>query len=132
MRRIHSTARGEGILASALDAERGRLHAVSMYTARRVLPGFDEVDADVYVTVAAALRGGVPDRIRFQCQQNGDVTSLHAKVWPAGDEEPAEWRASFEDGTPELQDPAGSFAADVYNYGGTGSIYVDDVSIAAM
>jgi hypothetical protein len=166
-----------------------------MYTARMVLPEFDEVDADVYVTVTfddpsaqgfgfycrqnggalqatdpagqgyavffegaymraigiwreidgveelltntpeaipTGLQGGVPYRIRFQCRQNGDVTNLRAKVWPDGDAEPAQWRVSVDDDTPELQDLSGSFAADIYNYGGTGAIYVDDVFIAAM
>ncbi|MBC8068307.1 MAG: hypothetical protein IAG13_08235 [Deltaproteobacteria bacterium] len=78
--------------------------------------------------IPTALQGGV----RFQCVQNGDVTTLRAKVWPDGDAEPAQWRVSFDDGTPELQELSGGFAADIYNYGGTGSIYVDDVFIAAM
>ena len=61
-----------------------------------------------------------------------DVTTLRAAVWPAGDAGPAQSRVSFDAGTPARQDLPGGFAADIYNCRGTGSVYVDDVFIAAM
>lgn len=186
---------GVGVIEAELDGERGRLAGSTTHTSRIALPGFDEVDVDIYVTVTfddpsaqgfgfycrqnagaltdtdppgqgyavffegaymraigvwrevdgveqligltpdavpGGLAGGVPYRIRYQCQQNGDMTTLRAKVWPVGDDEPDEWRVSYDDPTPQLQNLGGGFAADIYNYAGTGSLYVDDVWIGAL
>jgi hypothetical protein len=35
------------------------------------------------------------------------------------------------DATPQLQNTAGSFAVDIYNYFGTNSVYVDDIVVMA-
>lgn len=186
---------GVGIIEAELDGGRGRLAGATMHTSRIALPGFDETDVDIYVTVTfddpsaqgfgfycrqnggaltdtdppgqgyavffegaymraigvwreidgveqligltpdavpGGLAGDVPYRIRFQCRQNGETTNLRAKVWPVGEDEPADWRVSHDDPTPQLQNLSGSFAADIYNYAGTGSLYVDDIWIAAL
>ena len=57
---------------------------------------------------------------------------MRAKVWPADAAEPATWAVAVEDGTPELQDYAASYAVDVYNYSGTGSLWIDDIVIMRM
>ncbi len=186
---------GDGITQAELDGGRGRMAGITMHTSRMILPGFDELDAEMYVTVTfddpsaqgfgfycrqnggalqdtdppgqgyavffegAYMRGigiwreidgveellsmtpeaipgglsaGTPYRIRYQCRQDGDITNVRAKVWPADEAEPEEWRVSVDDDTPQLQNLSGSFAADIYNYAGTGGLYVDDVWIAAL
>ncbi len=82
--------------------------------------------------VPGGVQAGVPYRIRFQCQQNGDSTSLRAKMWPDGEEEPGDWMVETEDSTPELQNIGGSFANDVYNYNGTGSVWVHHVIVSEL
>ena len=73
---------------------------------------------------------GVPYAIRFQCQQREGSTLLRAKMWRQDDAEPGDWMVETEDSTPELQNTSGSFANDMYNYAGTGSVWVHDVAIA--
>ena len=75
------------------------------------------------------LQSGVPYRIRFQCFQDGNVTVLRAKMWVDGEAEPAAWMVETEDDRGELQGTAGGFAVDIYNYSGTGSVWVDHVTI---
>jgi hypothetical protein len=94
--------------------------------------GVEEPLMETSDPVPGGLQAGVPYRVRFQCQQNGTMTAMRAKVWPADSTEPDAWSVSVEDGTPELQDYAASFAVDVYNYGGTGSIWIDDIVITRL
>ena len=75
------------------------------------------------------LQNGVPYRVRLQCRQEGEHTRLRTRIWPVGQAEPAMWHVDITDTTPVLQNTAGSFALDVYNYGGMGGIYVDDLQI---
>jgi hypothetical protein len=82
--------------------------------------------------VPGGVEAGVPYHIRFQCYQNGDSTTLRAKMWRDGDDEPGAWMVETEDGTPELQDISGSFANDVYNYNGTGSVWVHHVLVSEL
>jgi hypothetical protein len=60
---------GEGIIDAELDGGRGRMSGVTMHTSRMILPGFDELDAEMYVTVTfddPAAQG-----FGFYCRQNG-------------------------------------------------------------
>jgi hypothetical protein len=94
--------------------------------------GVEEPVLETADPISGGLVAGEPYRVRFQCFQSGDMTTLRAKVWHVDDAEPASWAVSVEDGTPELQDYAGSFAVDNYNYEGTGSMWVDDIVISRM
>ena len=78
------------------------------------------------------LENGVPYRVRFECYAEGDQTRLRARLWPVGEDEPGSWLVDTVDSTPELQGTAGSFAADIYNYAGTASVYIDDVVISRL
>ena len=69
--------------------------------------------------------------VALACQREG-ATLLRAKMWRQGDDEPDAWMVETEDSTPELQNQRGSFANDVYNYSGTGSVWVHEVAIARM
>jgi hypothetical protein len=95
----------------------------------------DGVETEV-LTVPDAVPGGVaagvPYRIRFQCRQVGDNTLLRAKMWRDGDPEPGDWMVETEDDTPELQGISGSFANDVYNYAGSGPVWVHHVTIRPL
>jgi hypothetical protein len=98
----------------------------------REIGGVEEVLANVTEPIGEGLSDGVRYRIRFQCQQMGDVTALRIKLWPESESEPSAWQLEHTDGTPELQNTAGSFAVDLYNYAGTGSIFVDDIEIRPL
>lgn len=82
--------------------------------------------------VPGGVQNGVPYHIRFQCYQDGNVTVLRAKMWIEGETEPEDWMVETQDDRPELQGTAGGFAADVYNYAGTGSVYVHHVTISEL
>lgn len=68
-----------------------------------------------------------PYRVRLQCVQMENATLLRTKIWPAATDEPDAWAVELIDVTPELQDVTGDLAIDVYNYEGSGSVYVDDL-----
>lgn len=78
------------------------------------------------------LEDGVPYRVRFQCFTQGAQTRLRGRIWPLDEAEPGTWRVDTLDDTPQLQGTAGSFAADIYNYAGTASVYIDDVVITQL
>ncbi|MCA9711800.1 MAG: hypothetical protein KDK70_38545, partial [Myxococcales bacterium] len=71
-------------------------------------------------------------RLRLQCEQVGAVTELRARVWPAGDPEPAAWDVVHADDTITLQDTPGGFAIDMFNYYAPLDLFVDDVVVAAL
>jgi hypothetical protein len=96
------------------------------------IDGVESPILEVPDAVAGGVESGVPYIIRFQCEQQGDTTALRAKMWREGDAEPTSWGVEVEDGTPELQNVSGSFANDVYNYVGTGSVWVHHVTITEM
>lgn len=186
---------GDGVISSEIDDGRGRIAGTTAHTGRIILPGYAELDSEIWATVVfedptqqgfgfyvrqnggalqdtdppglgyavylegsflraigiwretngveeplmetpdpvpGGLLAGVPYRVRFQCRQNGTMTAMRAKVWPADAAEPATWAVEVEDGTPELQDYAASYAVDVYNYSGTGSLWIDDIVIMRM
>jgi hypothetical protein len=183
---------GTHVIEAVIDGGRARLSGETMQVARMAVPGFDELDVDVTVTVefddwleqgfgfyvrqnggalleteppgqgyavyseggfqrtlglwreidgvetmiaslGDPIEGGVlpatPYRVRFQCVQEGEVTRLRAKMWLASTVEPEPWMVETTDAAPQLQGTSGSFAADVYNYSGTGSIWMDDLVI---
>jgi len=82
--------------------------------------------------VPGGVEAGVPYVIRYQCEKQGAVTALRAKMWREGDAEPANWMVETEDATPELQNLSGSFANDVHNYQGTGSVWVHHVIVTEL
>jgi hypothetical protein len=116
-------------LGYAVYLEGAYLRAIGIW---RETNGVEEPLLETPDPVPGGLQAGVPYRVRFQCEQNGTTTSLRAKVWPSDAAEPEAWSVSVEDDTPELQQLAGSFAIDNYNYTGTASIYLDDVVISRM
>lgn len=81
--------------------------------------------------VAAPLAPGVAYRMRLRCVQEGAETRLQAKLWPAQEAEPAAWDVDIVDASPQLQSVGGTFAVDMYNYEGTGSVLVDDVVVVS-
>lgn len=81
------------------------------------------------VVPGGELVSGQPYRLRFQCWSEGSATRLRTRIWPADAPEPADWLVDILDDTPVLQGTAGSFAVDVYNYTGTGSVHIDDLRI---
>lgn len=78
------------------------------------------------------IQPGVPYQLRFQCRSEGDGTRLRARVWLAGEAEPAQWTVDHLDGAAPLQGTAGSFALDLYNYDGTEGVRVDDFVVRSL
>ena len=110
-------------------AEGGALRSLGIW---KEVDGVESPILEVPDAVPGGVDSGVPYVIRFQCLQGDGTTTLRAKMWREGDDEPEAWMVETEDSTPELQDQSGSFANDVYNYAGTGSVWVHEVTIAAM
>jgi hypothetical protein len=79
---------------------------------------------------SALLTNGVRYRVRYLVVQEGEVTRLRGKFWPEGTAEPSSWAVDVLDSTPQLQNTAGAFAADVYNYAGTDGVNLDDLAIS--
>jgi hypothetical protein len=110
-------------------AEGGSLRSLGLW---KEIDGVESPIIEVPDPVPGGVESGVPYFIRFQCEQQGDTTALRAKMWREGDPEPASWMAETQDSTPELQNTSGSFANDVYNYQGTGSVWVHHVLVTEM
>lgn len=124
---LHQTATpGQGY---AVYVEGGFQGAIGVW---RELDGVEEILQGTTDPIGGGLESGTPYRIRFQCEQAGDATMLRLKIWPDGSDEPGAWQLEHSDATPQLQDVSGSFAADVYNYAGTGSVYLDEVEIRRL
>jgi len=109
--------------------EGGNLRSVGLW---KEIDGVEMPILEVADALADGIEAGTPYAVRFQCLQREGSTLLRAKVWRDGDDEPSEWIAETEDSTPELQNTSGSFANDVYNYAGTGSIWVHEVTVREM
>lgn len=97
----------------------------------REVDGNETIIASVVDPIAMGIEPGIPYALRLQCVQAGAITELRAKAWPADEVEPSEWMLETTDGTPQLQNAAGGFAVDIYNYFGANSIYVDDIVVMA-
>jgi hypothetical protein len=110
-------------------AEGGNQRSLGLW---KEIDGVETPIIEVPDAVPGGVESGVPYAIRFQCQQREGSTLLRAKMWRQGDAEPGDWMVETDDSTPELQNTSGSFANDVYNYAGTGSVWVHDVAIAEM
>jgi hypothetical protein len=98
----------------------------------REIAGIETLISAHYDPIVGGVQPGVIYRLRYQVVQEGSDTALRGKVWLATDPEPVDWMIEILDDTPELQDLAGSFALDVYNWAGVQSVYVDDVEIRAL
>lgn len=110
-------------------AEGGALRSLGVW---KEIDGVETPILEVPDAVPGGVDSGVPYAIRFQCLQGDGSTTLRAKMWREDEAEPDAWMVETEDSTPQLQDQTGSFANDVYNYAGTGSVWVHEVTIAAM
>lgn len=97
----------------------------------REVNGLEQHVASVMNPIPGGLQPGVRYALRLQCVQNGPVTDLRVKVWHEDEAEPPGWMLEVADPTASLQNAAGSFAVDVYNYFQTNSVYFDDVVITA-
>jgi len=110
-------------------AEGGSLRSLGIW---KEIDGVESPILETPDAVAGGVEAGTPYVIRFQCTQREGATLLRAKMWRQGDDEPDAWMVQTEDSTPELQNQRGSFANDVYNYSGTGSVWVHELEIARM
>jgi len=112
----------------AAYVEGGYLQSIGIW---RETNGVEEllVAADV---PGGVLDPGIPYRLRLQCLQQGASTLLRTRLWPQDEPEPEAWQVEILDGTPALQDTAGTFAVDLYNYAGTGGVLVDDLHAEAL
>lgn len=108
--------------------EGGYMQSIGVW---RELDGVEELLHGAEVP-GGALQPGVAYQVRLHCRQEGTHTRLRARMWPLGEEEPAEWQVDMLDDTPVLQGVSGSVAVDVYNYSGVGGVVVDDLHLAEM
>jgi len=96
----------------------------------REVDGQEVQFATGYNPVAGGLQNGVRYRVRYRVTQHApDSTRIQAKVWPEALAEPAAWTVETFDSTPVLQEAAGGFALDCYNFQGSAHIFVDDLVI---
>ena len=92
--------------------------------------------------LGGSLLNNTPYRVRMQVRQISPTeTQQRAKLWPLGEAEPAEWHVVADETPffgeppdnpltiPELQNVTGGLALDIYNYGGTGSIFLSDLEV---
>jgi len=95
----------------------------------REIDGIEEIVAWIADPIPGGILPGVDYVMRMQVVQAGAVTELRAKIWPAAEPEPPDWMVETTDASPSLQDVGGTFAIDIYNYEGTGSVFVDDLVV---
>lgn len=119
---VHTDPYGQGY---ALYVEGGFMQNLGVWRER---DGVEEILGGETVP-GNALESGTPYRVRFRCTQQGSETRLQAKIWPASEAEPGDWIVDIVDDTPVLQDASGALAVDIYNYQGTASILVDDITL---
>lgn len=102
--------------------------------------GGAEESIEILFDDALGLASGVPYRVRYRLENpppagTGGGTRLRARVWPAGNAEPAAWQADALDGTAVLQNITGGFAIDSWSEltsGITAHTRVDDLQIFAI
>lgn len=71
--------------------------------------------------------------VRYQVKQlDSSQTIQRARVWPDGEVEPNSWQVETVSSFIELQDVNGGIAVDLFNYSGTGSVYIDDLQVTAL
>jgi|GEM_PF-1753751 len=81
------------------------------------------------------LQPNVDYRMRFRLTQQDPSTSLlQAKIWPLGDDEPAQWLVERTDDTASLQGVGGGIALDAWSSeaiagGGGADLFFDDVVV---
>ncbi|MFO0636885.1 MAG: hypothetical protein U0168_28985 [Nannocystaceae bacterium] len=98
----------------------------------REIDGVEELLAAAPDPIAGGFVDGARYTIRYRVEQTARGTQLRARVWPQGEPEPTRWAVDQLDATPQLQDVGGSFAVDVYNAAGTGSVFADDIVVTAL
>lgn len=96
----------------------------------------DGVEEELARVAVPALTDGAAYRVRFRCAQDGAVTTLAARLWPAGTPEPTTWEVTATDATTALQGVAGDLAIDAWNTATSGGpaadIYVDDLDVVGL
>lgn len=96
------------------------------------------VEQAILIDTGLALQDDVPYRVRFRVhQENAANTRLQARIWPAGDPEPALWNVDVTDATPVLQGIAGGIAVDSWSeltWPGpiTAHTLVDDIEVVPL
>jgi len=71
--------------------------------------------------------------IRYRVQQiSATETRQQAKIWITTNLEPIAWSVETTSSYPELQNIAGNFAVDVFNYSGNASVFIDDLEITNL
>ena len=99
----------------------------------REVNGVEELFAAASDPLADGGVNGARYVLRLQVEQTTPAaTTVRAKVWNEGSPEPAGWTIEADDGTPSLQNVTGSFALDIYNYQGNGSVWFDDLVIREL
>jgi|GEM_PF-7117554 len=99
----------------------------------REVDGVESKFESVFDPLGGAEASGVRYCVRFQVEQfDAATTALRAKLWPEGAPEPALWTIEDFESTPVLQNVAGSFALDLYDYSGTASAWFDDLMVVEL
>ena len=120
---------------------RGRGYCVFVEAFRGAIIGaWREVDggeSPVRMESVTALVDGTSYAVHFRVTQGAGVTTIAARVWPAGTPEPQAWTIDTTDATPSLQGIDGGVAIDAWNTATPGNgpvpapIFVDDLEIRA-
>jgi len=72
-------------------------------------------------------------QIRYQVEQiNINDTIQRAKIWLITNSEPASWNIETTTSIANLQNISGGIAVDLFNYSGTDSVYLDDISVSRI
>lgn len=97
----------------------------------------DGVEESLRMVAVPALAADTSYAVRFRCTQSGAMTTLAARIWPAGTAEPSDWTVTTTDATPAIQNVAGGVAVDAWNTATPGqgptpaAIFVDDIVVSA-
>jgi len=71
--------------------------------------------------------------VRYRVEQlDATQTQLRARIWLQTGTEPSAWDVELISTTAQLQNQAGGFAVDIYNYSGSGSIYFENIEITDL
>ncbi|MEM6994063.1 MAG: hypothetical protein AAF721_26355 [Myxococcota bacterium] len=83
--------------------------------------------------VPMTIEANVVYSVRLRVAQvDASTTSLQARMWPAGGEEPGEWQVERTDGTPSLQGVQGGLAIDAWSVlqeGTASDMFFDDIVV---
>jgi hypothetical protein len=95
----------------------------------------DGVEEPLRMVAVPALAADTTYAVRFRCRQDGAMTTLAARIWPAGGAEPSDWTITTTDATAALQGADGGVAVDAWNTATPGqgptpaAIFVDGIVV---